>query len=165
VINPRGGRGTRLALRFTLKKKENGAMKKATVVMEARHLVFVYGSLLAGEHNHARYLDGARFVGGATIAGFTMVSFGGFPAIVAGPHAVRGEIYEVNDEELVALDRLEGTPHFYTRELVTAELDDGALPVHVYKLANEKRAREGRKVEPIDGVLDWRHRRGLRCAS
>lgn len=74
-------------------------------------LVFVYGSLLAGLHNH-HHLANARLVGAdRTAATFQMVSLGSFPAIAAvrtGGHAIAGEVYEVDARTLRALDFLEG---------------------------------------------------------
>ena len=87
------------------------------------HLCFVYGSLLRGEANH-RLLQRARFVRAArTSPVFTMVDLGAFPGILAGgTTAIAGEVYEVDEDTLRALDRLEGHPTFYRRHEV--ELDD-----------------------------------------
>ena len=81
--------------------------------------VFVYGTLLSGEPNH-HLLHGQPLVGEArTEARFDLVSLGGFPAMVPGGEvAVRGEVYDVDEETLADLDRLEGYPGFYTREPV-----------------------------------------------
>lgn len=74
-------------------------------------LVFVYGSLLAGLHNH-HHLANARLVGAdRTAATFQMVSLGAFPAIAnvrTSGHSITGEVYEVNARTLRALDLLEG---------------------------------------------------------
>ncbi len=81
--------------------------------------VFVYGTLLSGHRNH-RLLEGAKLVGKArTHPRFTLVSMGHFPAMVAeGTTVVSGEVYEVNDERLKALDHLEGYPDFYDRRTI-----------------------------------------------
>lgn len=90
--------------------------------------VFVYGTLLAGQRNH-RYLARARLVGPArTKAVFALHDLGLFPGLVAGgTHSVLGEIYEVDEPTLAALDRLEGHPDFYRR--ATIDLEDDALAV------------------------------------
>lgn len=89
--------------------------------------VFVYGTLLRGEHNH-RVLEegGAVFVREATTRPeFTLVHLGGFPAMVAGgATAVLGEVFEVGDALRLRLDRLEGHPRFYCRTPI--ELADGS---------------------------------------
>jgi gamma-glutamylcyclotransferase len=86
--------------------------------------IFVYGTLLSGEHNH-RWLQGASFIAPArTPPSFELRSLGGFPGLVArGRTAVEGEVYEVAPSTLEALDRLEGHPSFYRRTKV--RLDDG----------------------------------------
>lgn len=80
------------------------------------HRVFVYGTLLRGESN-SPLLGRSEPCGPAhTAPDFTLVSCGGFPAlIVDGATAVRGELYDVDDATLVALDRLEGIPTHYQR--------------------------------------------------
>ena len=51
---------------------------------------------------------------------FTMVSLGAFPQIHRGGiQAVKGELYRVTRDTLRRLDRFEGVPHLYRRELVT----------------------------------------------
>jgi gamma-glutamylaminecyclotransferase len=116
--------------------------------------VFVYGSLMSGQGNH-RLLASARFVRAAhTEAAFTLVSLGAFPAMIAGgATSVRGELYEVDDATLAALDQLEGHPRFYRRELVSLRDDDRAF---AYVLASGS----DRRHDVIDSG-DWRER----CAS
>lgn len=94
----------------------------------ALHRVFVYGSLKRGERNH-ELLAAARFVGpGRTPPRFTLVELlahGGYPAMVeGGKTAIEGEVWEVDDATLAALDALEEHPGFYRR--VQLELADGA---------------------------------------
>lgn len=100
--------------------------------MTARtHKVFVYGSLLSGLYNNevlthdsfrvgkfktllVPMTDPGRLLGKATTAmRFTMHDLGSFPACVpGGPAPVKGEVWEVTDAGLAALDRLEGyRPH------------------------------------------------------
>jgi gamma-glutamylcyclotransferase (GGCT)/AIG2-like uncharacterized protein YtfP len=114
--------------------------------------VFVYGTLLAGESNH-RLLARARLVAAArTKPGFELRDLGPFPALVrGGAHAVTGEVYEVDEPTLAALDRLEGHPRFYRRARIA--LEDGAV-VETYLLAPEQV--EGR---PVIDSGSWRARR------
>jgi gamma-glutamylaminecyclotransferase len=113
--------------------------------------VFVYGTLLRGESNH-RLLAKARFVGeGRTRPEFRLHHLGGFPALVAGGvHAVEGEVYEVDEATLAALDALEGHPRFYRR--VPISMEDGAS-VEAYLLRAEQV--EGR---PVIDSGSWRLR-------
>lgn len=96
----------------------------APLVHAATPRLFVYGSLMAGLSNHGR-LQGARFIGRATAAGFSMHSLGGFPGVVReGEGSVHGEVYEVDGAMLTDIDRLEGHPRFYRRTLI--RLTDGS---------------------------------------
>lgn len=92
--------------------------------MSGLHRIFVYGTLKRGGRNH-RLLSRARFmVTTHTLLRFTMVSCGPYPAIVAdGRREIHGEVYEVSEETLEALDRLEDYPSLYDR--IEVPLADG----------------------------------------
>jgi gamma-glutamylcyclotransferase (GGCT)/AIG2-like uncharacterized protein YtfP len=82
------------------------------------HHVFVYGSLKQGFHNHP-VLGDSRLVCEAVIFGFKMVNAGSYPALLPrsqGQPMILGEVYEVDDDTLSRLDRLECVPHLYTQE-------------------------------------------------
>lgn len=102
----------------------------------ARTRVFVYGTLLSGERNH-HLLAHARLVGEArTEPLFSLYDLGAFPGLVPrGSQAVAGEVYEVDEPTLAALDRLEGHPDFYRRASIA--LHDGR-PVLAYLLTIEQ---------------------------
>ena len=68
-----------------------------------------------------------------------------------GAYAVAGEVYEVDEATLAALDRLEGHPRFYRRTRIA--LEDGAA-VETYLLPPEQV--EGR---PVIASGNWRSRR------
>ena len=82
----------------------------------------MYGSLLRGEHNHAR-MEGAAFLGEArTEAAFELVDLGPYPAMVRGGRTqVLGELYAVPPGLLVALDALEEHPLVYRRSRIRLE--------------------------------------------
>ncbi|HEU4532466.1 MAG TPA: gamma-glutamylcyclotransferase [Polyangiaceae bacterium] len=87
----------------------------------ARHVVFVYGSLLRGERNHGR-MAGARFVGPArTLARYALYDLGAYPGMTDGAQAVEGELYEVDVRLLAALDAFENHPRFYRRRAIALE--------------------------------------------
>lgn len=115
--------------------------------------VFVYGTLLSGEPNHAA-LAGARFAGAAeTAPAFELVDLGPYPALVAGGATrVRGEVYDVDEATLAALDAFEGHPDLYVRIRVT--LADGTEAI-AYAMP---RARVAGRPRIASG--DWRRRRG-----
>lgn len=81
--------------------------------------VFVYGTLRQGEENHG-LLAGARMLGKITIDdGYTMIDLGDYPAVIThGKNAVIGEVYEISEDMLIALDELEECPDYYLRRLI-----------------------------------------------
>ena len=84
--------------------------------------VFVYGTLREGEAN-AYLLDGAVKLGTERLAGnYLLYDLGAYPAavVVSGDKegadsGLVGEIYEINEDILGALDWLEEYPVEYTR--------------------------------------------------
>jgi gamma-glutamylaminecyclotransferase len=117
-----------------------------------QHLVLVYGTLLQGEVNH-HLLATARFVAEArTEPCFELFDLGPFPAMSAnGQTAVLGELYAVDDQTLVRLDRLEGHPEFYQRTPI--RLADGQ-EVQTYLMGDARMRRR-----PAIASGDWRAHR------
>lgn len=123
--------------------------------VEPRTRVFVYGTLLAGEPNN-RLLEGARLVAKArTQPSFTLYDFGPFPGMVAsGDHAVVGEVYEVDEPALAAMDRLEGHPRFYQRTSIGLE-DGSTVEAYLLRLDQVRHL-------PIIASANWRARSAAR---
>ena len=102
-------------------------------------LVFVYGTLRRGGSNAFR-MDGAEFVGPATVGG-ALYRISWYPGLVLdGEDRVFGEVYRVGLELLRALDEFEGLAageiegSEYRRVRVEADLgDDEELEVWVYE--------------------------------
>jgi gamma-glutamylaminecyclotransferase len=117
--------------------------------------LFVYGSLLSGEDNHA-LLYGSRRIGDSrTAPRYSLVDLGAYPALIEpGRTSIRGEVYEVDAATLAALDEFEGHPHLYERILVELTTGDVAIG---YAL-RETWLAEGR-AEIADG--DWRRHSSL----
>ena len=98
-------------------------------------LVFVYGTLRAGQPNHG-WLGSSERVGGswATVDVYRMRDLGAFPAaehITGEPGApgrgLIGEVYRVDVETGWSLDRLEGNGQLYRRAVRTVgRLSEGA---------------------------------------
>ena len=124
------------------------------------HLVFTYGTLKRGYGNH-RLLDGARFVSLAMTLRPFHVECVGFPiAYKSGPDMLRviGEVYEVTDEQLARLDRLEGTPTHYQRERVrVACLGAGSQTVWMYVQQDARRGYHGRPCPIVGNTYEWSH--------
>lgn len=117
-----------------------------------KHLVFVYGTLKKGFPNHY-YLKDQEYLGEATIRG-TMISLRHFPGVInVGNDQITGELYQIDNETLARLDRLEGYPHFYER--VPIELSDETTNTFVwcYTLP-ESYLQEGNHQRIPDGI--WR---------
>lgn len=85
--------------------------------------VFVYGTLKKGYHNHRVLGSNPKFCGKATTPpDYLLYDNGSYPCMIqatAGEgRAVEGEVYEVPDSQMVALDRLEGVPWLYERATI-----------------------------------------------
>lgn len=133
-----------------------------------KHLVFCYGTLKRGfSRNNAmaeqRYLGIAR-----TTQHYGMYAYGGYPALVdktlaeasgltAEKH-VFGELYEVDDAGLVALDRIEGTDHglFERRQVKLEDLTLASLPTNdlVWSNIANKSAMAYFFKKPLKGAAD-----------
>lgn len=98
------------------------------------HLVFVYGSLLRGNHNNGRLKDDVYFREGLTKPEYTLYSLGPFPGMVEGGDvSVRGELFWLSHASLKHLDAMEGHPTFYCRTLI--ELSDGTFAwTYIYQM-------------------------------
>ena len=132
--------------------------------------VFVYGTLLSGEPNHDR-LRGARLLASTrTEPRYTLLSLedvrphvlpcylhgslGPYPALVEdGDTSVVGEVYDVDDDLLRALDRFEGVPSLYRR--VPIHLLGGSV-AEGYALAREASRSKKHRLIPSG---DWREYR------
>jgi len=78
-------------------------------------LLFVYGTLKRGLVNH-HLLGEAAFAGEAEMPGVDLYDLGPFPMAIAGDGTASGELYRVDGERLLHLDRFEGAPRLYRRE-------------------------------------------------
>lgn len=100
------------------------------------HLVFVYGTLKTNQPNHYWLEDSANGTAKLICTGKTAESYPliiatryNSPYLLKAPgvgHQVNGEIYQVDDQMLEALDKLENHPHLYERhETKIIRTDDG----------------------------------------
>ncbi len=113
--------------------------------------VFVYGTLLSGEANHYLLATAAKLAEARTGAAFELYDLGSFPGLVAGgATSISGEIYEVDEPTLAALDRLEDHPVFYQRTEIVLE---GGERVWTYLLPAEHVARC-----PVIASGSWKRR-------
>jgi gamma-glutamylcyclotransferase (GGCT)/AIG2-like uncharacterized protein YtfP len=103
--------------------------------------VFVYGSLLSGMGNHVLLSDTkSKMLGECrTPRQFAMIDLGYFPGIVPAekePVEILGEVYEVDDETLHRLDRLEGynssNPSYGLYNRIEIDTEFGKAFVYTY---------------------------------
>ena len=87
--------------------------------------LIVYGTLMSGESNH-RFCRNAVSITPCTVTGTLYDTGYGFPAFVPeGDSVVKAELIEIPIEDWAAVDRLEGYPRLYDRQLMQAMLADG----------------------------------------
>jgi gamma-glutamylcyclotransferase (GGCT)/AIG2-like uncharacterized protein YtfP len=101
-----------------------------------KYLVFVYGTLRKGGLRHPIVERCACLTAEATLQDFAMYNLGPFPAITGeAGESVKGEVYEVDEELLALLDRIEGyheknpNDSLYRRKRVKVNDSDG----HAYR--------------------------------
>ena len=87
--------------------------------------LIVYGTLLSGERNH-HFCRNAVSITPCTVIGTLYDTGCGFPAFQAeGNTSVKAELIELPITDWAAVDRLEGYPRLYDRQLIFCSLADG----------------------------------------
>lgn len=86
-----------------------------------KHKVFVYGTLKKGYCNH--YLLLGQTPQKATAPNIQLHTGNDYPFAIRGQGTVHGEVYEIDDEILRALDQLEQDHDDYYRELTPVLLE------------------------------------------
>ena len=90
--------------------------------------IFAYGSLKKNFKFHY-YLENSEFIStGVTKNKYAMYEYydAGFPYLSKEEiFNVKGEIYKIDKKTLKELDKLEGYPTFYDRELIDINLENG----------------------------------------
>jgi gamma-glutamylaminecyclotransferase len=130
---------------------------------EPTYLLYVYGTLKRGWHNHARLLGEATFCGQAISEDKFAMYAPSFPRIFdrKDGHRVLGELYRVTPTTLERCDRLESHPNYYRRELRQFIRGDGHTVtawVYLYQHPEAFAQRDAQKfrVHPNkEGVLEW----------
>lgn len=98
-------------------------------------LVAVYGTLRQGQGNHTYFLSDYTPLSQERLSGWEMTSVGDmFPACVrvdTSPESILVEVYDVHDDTLSSLDRLEGFRPggggMYEREVVETTVGDALI--------------------------------------
>ena len=119
-------------------------------------LVFTYGTLKKGFHNHY-LLEDSKFIGEAV----TKNKYGLYPSVCGSfPFALKskndieiiGEVYDVDNYTLARLDALEGYPVLYLKEEIEVVLNDKIIKALIY-FKNEKNYKES--VNLSKKILFW----------
>jgi gamma-glutamylcyclotransferase (GGCT)/AIG2-like uncharacterized protein YtfP len=85
----------------------------------SRALLFAYGTLMRGYALHAVLAAGATFVTTGHVRG-RLLRLGRYPGLIEGAGRVRGEVYRLDDPQLLPiLDREEGYNFVRRRAIVT----------------------------------------------
>ena len=88
--------------------------------------LIVYGTLMSGERNH-RFCRNAVSVTPCSVTGTLYDTGYGFPAFMPeGDSEVKAELIEIPLADWADVDRLEGYPRLYDRQLLQATLADGS---------------------------------------
>lgn len=96
---------------------------------QSQFTLFVYGTLKRGECNHHNYLSDATFEGEYYLEHYALYELGGFPGMVPDEKGrVRGELYHISSEQLMAIDRLEGEGRLYKRQVVEVKGVEDNVP-------------------------------------
>ncbi|XP_069122637.1 putative gamma-glutamylcyclotransferase CG2811 [Argopecten irradians] len=99
--------------------------------------VFVYGALQKGQP-HSKLFNNTKeghyeFLGmGVTTEKYPLVIASPFNIpfmlpVEGNGNRIKGEVYDVNDVMLAALDKLEGRPNFYRRQLISVATVNGSI--------------------------------------
>jgi gamma-glutamylcyclotransferase (GGCT)/AIG2-like uncharacterized protein YtfP len=87
--------------------------------------LIVYGTLMSGERNH-KFCKNALSIEPCTVTGTLYDTGCGFPAFQPeGENTIHTELIEIPLRDWFTIDRLEGYPKLYDRQLFTCTLADG----------------------------------------
>lgn len=113
--------------------------------------VFVYGTLRKGATRSADRHFGAEFVKQDRIRA-KMYDLGWYPGIILDPHGehIVGDLFEVDQTQLEALDAYEGCPTLYQRRRIETE---SGMECFVYEYNGSVNKNEW--IGPQNGVVDW----------
>ena len=116
--------------------------------------IIAYGTLMTGESNH-RFCRNAVSIQPCTIQGTLYDTGWGFPAFaLCGDNTVKAELIEIPIEDWEGVDRLEGYPRMYDRQLIPATLPDNSTVEAWVYVMNEL----PKQAKVIAGG-DWKNRK------
>lgn len=118
-------------------------------------VIFVYGTLKRDYWNNY-YIEDSIFRGEAISVGKYDMYGRTIPEVVINENGnvISGEIYEIDEETLRRVDRLENNGYMYTRQEEQFILNGETVTAWIY-LSNTNREylANGPRFEPVEGVL------------
>jgi len=102
--------------------------------MKPKHLVFVYGTLRKGHCNHHLLKEACCHGVGSSEACYAMYLKNGYPYITSSEarYQIVGELYSVEYDTLVALDKFEGHPRYYERREIPVIVGEKRCTAWIY---------------------------------
>jgi gamma-glutamylcyclotransferase (GGCT)/AIG2-like uncharacterized protein YtfP len=132
--------------------KEAAAVIQKMKAMDTRTVIFVYGTLLRGNCNHDRFLSGSKYLGEGRLSGYALYNLGSYPGVKQKEEdSVKGEVYSIDSETLVRINRLEGEGSLYSLKKESIEMDGKIIPnigVYVYLHGVEEKNYVGPNKQP-----------------
>ncbi|SDJ69271.1 gamma-glutamylcyclotransferase [Sediminibacillus albus] len=130
--------------------------------MSTNHLIFVYGTLMEHEPNHHLLKDAKCVARHGWTSGALYDTRKGYPVLsLDSSQRVYGEVYEISEEDLQEIDKLEGfqdkkKDNGFTRTVQTIQSDFGIFQANVY-------VNESFQLESLKRVAfgDWKAHRYL----
>lgn len=95
--------------------------------MEKIHRVFAYGTLKTGQYFNKEYLSDAEYKGMAIASTDYSLYVGAQPHLIReqSDTGVKGELYDVDENNLQRLDELAAHPVVYRREIIEVVDENG----------------------------------------
>ncbi len=126
--------------------------------------VAVYGSLRKGLGNHNYFLKNAKYLGEfKTEPIYSLYSLGGYPGLKEnGSTSVTMEVYEVNEQEAEAIDRLEGYSSnrqstFYDKEIINTPYGEAGVYIYVNSIPENRLVKSGDWKEYMSETIGSRY--------
>jgi gamma-glutamylcyclotransferase (GGCT)/AIG2-like uncharacterized protein YtfP len=125
-----------------------------------QHYVFVYGTLRKNEGNHHLLRDAVCIARQCWTEGQLYDSLSGFPFLVQSTGAkVYGELYRINDLQLLTLDQLEGYQglgkyNLFDRKEQMICTDSGRYKAFLYVLPDRKQTKNMKMIKSGDWSVD-----------
>jgi len=121
--------------------------------------LFTYGTLRQGFNNH-EFLKSSIFLGETTTVEKYMLLDIGLPILIdyhgETSKNIKGELYHITQHTLENVDRLEGHPHMYQRELIKVidPIEGKVVEAFVYFFMANKFSKDHLKY--VEGLDEWK---------